>query len=200
MWKNSVAALAVLLIANGPAAAQHQIAMNIATAAPADPTAAASEGNGATVARYEVRVRNASTDQLIGSASASQAGQFSFETTQPAPYVVELIDAVGQLAGMSSSVDMATGATMVVTVGGTAASALSAPAANGRATLGPLANVAVSSEATTAASTPVVATRQGRLVVCHKLSDTSSQTLGINDGVRSEHLGHGDLLGACPRK
>ena len=186
MWKSSVAALAVLLIANGPAAAQHQIAMNVA---------ATSEGNGAPVSSYHVRVRNAGTDQLIGSASASRAGQFSFETAEPASYVVELIDSSGMLAGMSSSFDMKTGATMVVTVGGTAASALSAPASNGRGALGPLANVVVSGEA----STPVVATRQGRLVVCHKLSDTHSQTLGINERVRGEHLGHGDLLGACPK-
>ena len=47
--------------------------------------------------------------------------------------------------------------------------------------LGPLASVAVAGAASAAAVTAVVATRDGKIVVCHKVSATVSQTLEINE-------------------
>jgi hypothetical protein len=57
--------------------------------------------------------------------------------------------------------------------------------------------VAVAGAASAAAVTAVVATRDGRIVVCHQ-GNGSSQTLEINESVRENHIGHGDTLGACP--
>jgi len=45
--------------------------------------------------------------------------------------------------------------------------------------------------------TAVVATREGRIVVCH-VGNGGSQTLEISETQRETHLGHGDTLGACP--
>jgi hypothetical protein len=63
--------------------------------------------------------------------------------------------------------------------------------------LGSLASVAVAGAASAAAVTAVVATREGRIVVCHQ-GNASVQTLDINETMRDTHLGHGDALGACP--
>ena len=45
--------------------------------------------------------------------------------------------------------------------------------------------------------TAVVATRDGKIVVCHR-DGAAAQTLEINESVRTQHMGHGDTLGACP--
>jgi hypothetical protein len=89
---------------------------------------------------------------------------------------------------------------VTVTVGATAAGALAAAGGGGLSLLGlgPLASVAVAGAASAAAVTAVVATREGKLVVCHKVSDTVSQTLEIDESMRDSHLAHGDTLGACP--
>lgn len=185
-----VAALVVAIAAAAvPVAAQQTIALNVSVGP---------EANGAAVVGFHVRVRNASTDQLADSTAATQAGQFSFDRLQPAVYVVELVDSTGQVAGMSSSLSVTNGSALVVTVGGGAAGALTTGgAAAGRDDFGPLASVTVSGASS--ATVSVKPTREGRLVVCHKVSEVVSQTLGIRDAVRGEHLGHGDLLGACPK-
>ena len=76
---------------------------------------------------------------------------------------------------------MAAGSTVTVTVGATAAGALAAASGGGLSLLGlgPLASVAVAGAASAAAVTAVVATREGRIVVCHK--GTGSQTLEITE-------------------
>jgi hypothetical protein len=113
---------------------------------------------------------------------------------------VEIVDAAGKVVGLSPSISVAAGATVTVTVGASAAGALAAATGGGLSLLGlgPLASVAVAGAASAAAVTAVVATRDGKIVVCHKVSATISQTLEINESERSSHLGHGDTLGACP--
>jgi hypothetical protein len=149
---------------------------------------------------YRVHVRNANSGVLAGSTMSNQAGQFTFASLQPANYVVELVDAAGKVVGLSPSLTVAAGATVTVTVGATAAGALAAASGGGLSLLGlgPLASVAVAGAASAAAVTAVVATRDGKLVVCHKVSDTVSQTLEIDESMRDSHLAHGDTLGACP--
>ena len=51
--------------------------------------------------------------------------------------------------------------------------------------------------ASAVAVTAVVATREGRIVVCHQGSG-STQTLEISETQRETHMAHGDTLGACP--
>ena len=147
---------------------------------------------------YKVNVRNANTGELASSTTSNQAGQFAFNL-QPGSYVVEIVDATGKVVGLSPSVAVGAGATVTVTVGATAAGAIAAASGGGLSLLGlgPLASVAVAGAASAAAVTAVVATREGKLVVCH-VSGTARQTLEINESARGTHLGHGDTLGACP--
>jgi hypothetical protein len=149
---------------------------------------------------YRVHVRNANTGGLAGSTTSNQAGRFAFDGLQPGNYVVEIVDAAGKVVGLSPSIGVAAGSVVTVTVGATAAGAIAASSGGGVSLLGlgPLASVAVAGAASAAAVTAVVATRDGKIVVCHKVSATVSQTLEINDDQRDSHLGHGDTLGACP--
>ena len=147
---------------------------------------------------FRVHVRNANTGELTGSTTSNQAGQFSFSGLQPGNYVVEIVDAAGKVVGLSPSLTVAAGSTVTVTVGATAAGALAAASGGGLSLLGlgPLASVAVAGAASAAAVTAVVATREGRIVVCHR-GNGGSQTLEISETQRETHLGHGDTLGAC---
>ena len=148
---------------------------------------------------YRVQVRNANTGELAGSTTSNQAGQFSFGSLQPGNYVVEIVDAAGKVVGLSPSLTVAAGSTVTVTVGATAAGALAAASGGGLSLLGlgPLASVAVAGGASAAAVTAVVATRDGMIVVCHKVSATASQTLEVKESERDTHVSHGDTLGAC---
>src|SRR5215203_714684 len=147
---------------------------------------------------FRVHVRNANTGELSGSTTSNQAGQFSFTSLEPGNYVIEIVDASGKVVGLSPSLSVAAGSTLTVTVGATAAGALAAASGGGLSLLGlgPLASVAVAGAASAAAVTAVVATRDGRIVVCHKNGSTS-QTLEITESARESHVGHGDTLGAC---
>lgn len=148
---------------------------------------------------FRVHVRNANTGELAGSTTSNQAGEFAFANLQPGSYVVEIVDAAGKVVGLSPSMTVAAGSTVTVTVGATAAGALAAASGGGLSLLGlgPLASVAVAGAASAAAVTAVVATREGRIVVCHK-ANGAGQTLEVNESSRESHLGHGDTLGACP--
>ena len=154
----------------------------------------------APLSNFRVHVRNANTGELAGSTTSNQAGQFSFGSLQPGNYVVEIVDATGKVVGLSPSLSVAAGSTVTVTVGATAAGALAAAGGGGLSMLGlgPLASVAVAGAASAAAVTAVVATRDGNIVVCHKVSSTSAQTLEIKETARDSHIAHGDALGACP--
>jgi len=163
-------------------------------------TGLAQSADHAPLPNFRVNVRNANTGELAGSTTSNQAGQFPFASLQPGNYVVEIVDAAAKVVGLSSSVSVTASETVTVTVGATAAGALAAGAGGGLSLLGlgPLASVVVASAASAAAVTAVVATRDGKIIVCHKVSSTVSTTLEINESEREAHLAHGDLLGACP--
>ena len=101
--------------------------------------------NNATLPNYSVQVRNASTGQLAGTTLSSQTGTFSFTGLLPGNYVVEIVDAVGKVVGLSPSIGVAAGAAVSVTVTASAAGAIAAAAGGGLSLLGlgPLASVAV---------------------------------------------------------
>src|SRR5687767_10424036 len=188
--RKSFAVLVMVVMAVAPILAQSSGAL----------TGVAQNADKAPLPGFRVQVRNANTGELAGSTTSNQAGQFSFGSLQPGNYVVEIIDSAGRVVGLSPSLTVAAGSTVTVTVGATAAGAIAASSGGGVSLLGlgPLASVAVAGAASAAAVTAVVATRDGKIVVCHKVSATVSQTLEINDDQRDSHLGHGDTLGACP--
>jgi hypothetical protein len=79
--------------------------------------------SGTTLANYTVRVRNVTTGQLVGSTTSNGSGGFTFTGLAPADYVVELVDAAGNIVGTSAALTVAAGATVNVTL---SASALAA--------------------------------------------------------------------------
>jgi hypothetical protein len=162
-------------------------------------TGVAQGADKAPLRNYTVQVRNANTGQLAGTTTSNQAGQFSFASLQPGNYVVEIVDAAGKVVGLSPSISVAAGATVTVTVSATAAGAIAAAAGGGFSLLGlgPLASVAVAGAASAAAVTAVVATRDGKITVCH-VQGAARQTIEISESARETHIGHGDTLGACP--
>ena len=147
---------------------------------------------------FRVHVRDANSWELASATTSTGAGQFSFTGLRPSTYVVEMMDAAGKVIGLSRSISVADAATVVVTVGASAAGAI-VGSGSGQSLLGlgPLASVAIAEPAATAAVSAVLATRDGKLVVCHK-PGSAAHTLEINASERSNHLGHGDSLGACP--
>ena len=153
--------------------------------------------SGSPLSTFQVQLRTAHQRGLAASAAGTQAGQFAFNGLEPGPYVVELVDAAGRVAGFSAPLSVAAGSTVTVTVGATAADALASSDRARKLGLGPLASVAVGGDASEWATTPVLATRQGRIVVCHKAGGID-QPLSISESAREGHLGHGDRLGACP--
>ena len=110
---------------------------------------------------YTVQVRNVSTGQLAGSTTSNAAGDFSFSGLQAGNYVVEVVNAAGEIVGTSASVAMAAGATVTVGVTATAAGAIASATGGGLSLfgLGPLATVGVISAAGVATVAGVVAAR-----------------------------------------
>jgi Carboxypeptidase regulatory-like domain len=51
-----------------------------------------------------VRLRSAETGQISGSTTTGAAGQFSFAALNPGTYVVEVLDAAGQVVGTSAAI------------------------------------------------------------------------------------------------
>jgi hypothetical protein len=111
---------------------------------------------------YTVRVRNIADGQIADTTTSSGAGEFSFSGLQPGNYVVEVVDASGQVVGLSPTLGVTTGAAMTVTINASAAGAITAASASGGFSLfglGTLGSVAVITAAGVAGVTAVVATR-----------------------------------------
>jgi ABC-type transporter Mla maintaining outer membrane lipid asymmetry permease subunit MlaE len=87
-------------------------------------TARSSQGQA--LGNYSVRLRNVQTGQLAGSTTSSAAGAFSFTGLNPGSYVVEIVNAAGEIVGTSAAISVAAGATVGVTVTASAAAALAA--------------------------------------------------------------------------
>lgn len=115
----------------------------------------------APLANVTVQLRNAQTGQLLGSTTANSAGQFSFAAINPGNFVIEIVDAAGNILG-TATVTVTAG--VVTTVGVTAtalgAAAVAAGAAGGLAGLLTGTSLLVISAATAAGLTvAVVATK-----------------------------------------
>ena len=84
-------------------------------------------------ANYSVRLRNAGTGGVAGTATTGVAGDFSFSGLGQGTYVVEILDANGRILATSTSISLTTGA---MTISGVAVTlsqkdALAAAAAGG---------------------------------------------------------------------
>jgi hypothetical protein len=114
---------------------------------------------------HKIRLRDATTGVLIAETFTNGGGAFAFAGLAPGTYVIELVNAAGQVIGLSSAITLAAGAaafgTVVATATGSVAAA--AAAAGGGFSLlglGTVTSLAVVAAAGAAAVTAVFATRR----------------------------------------
>jgi hypothetical protein len=86
--------------------------------------------------RYTVRIRNTTTGQLAGSTTSTETGAFTFTGLEPANYVVEVVDAAGNVVGVSPAIAVTAGAAVSVTVTASAAGLAGAAAGGGAGLFG----------------------------------------------------------------
>src|SRR3954471_22781246 len=72
----------------------------------------ATTANGAILANVTVQLRDLATGEVAGTTTSSDKGEFSFTVLNPGDYVVEIVDASGQVIGTSGAVTLAAGATV----------------------------------------------------------------------------------------
>lgn len=98
---------------------------------------------------------------LVSTGTTNGAGQFSFAGLNPGNYVIEIVDAAGNIVGTSASVAVTAGATATVTVTAAAAGAIAAAGAGGVSLfgLGTIGTVAVVGGVAAATIATVVATQ-----------------------------------------
>lgn len=86
----------------------------------------AQSNDGQKLANYVVRIRELATNgNVVGSTTSSTAGQFSFAGLAPGNYMIEVVNAAGEVVGTSAALVVVAGATVNVTVTASAAAALS---------------------------------------------------------------------------
>ena len=109
-----------------------------------------------------VQVRPVNGTSLVASGSTNAQGTFGFSALNPGQYVVEIVDAAGNIVGTSGSITVAAGATASVSITAAAAGAIAAAGAAGASGLfglGTIGTVAVVAGAGAVVTTAVVATR-----------------------------------------
>jgi hypothetical protein len=100
---------------------------------------------GRPMANGSVQLRNVDTGQIVSKATADANGNFSFSNLGPGNFVVETLDATGNVIGTSAKILLAAGAMVAtgVTVSGSAAAAagLAGAAAGGGGFFGTTAGI-----------------------------------------------------------
>jgi carboxypeptidase family protein len=145
------AAPAALMAATRPAAARQSQTGAL--------TGVAKDAQGQNLAGSTVRVRSVSTGNVAAEVVADAAGGFTAPALAPGSYIVEVVNAAGQVIGLSPTVTVVAGTTATVTVTATALGAVAAGAAGGGLSvlgLGTGASIAVIGAAATAAVVGVV--------------------------------------------
>ncbi len=105
----------------------------------------AKDAKGQNLPNYTVRLRSVSTGNLTASTVSNEAGAFTFTGLAPETYVVEIVNAAGEVIGLSPAIAVAASATVTVTVSASALGAIAAAAGGGLGLfgLGTLATVGV---------------------------------------------------------
>ena len=121
----------------------------------------ARDARGQALASTKVRMRDMRTGAVAAETLSDEAGTFTL-TVAPGNYVVELVDSLGHVIGLSPTIAIGAGATATVTVSATAAGIVTATGSSGGLSLfglGPAASMAVITAAGLASVTGVVAAR-----------------------------------------
>lgn len=78
------------------------------------------------LSNHTVQVRNVQTGQLVGSGTTNASGQFTFSGLTPGNYVIEIVNAAGEIIGTTAPISVAAGTMATVAVTASAAGALAA--------------------------------------------------------------------------
>ena len=117
----------------------------------------ATSSTGETLVNATVQLRDLATGTVSGTTTTSSDGRYGFPAIAPGNYVVEVLNAAGQVVGTSASISVAAGAALTgVAVSATAAAVTAAASAAGISTL-----VAVTTAAAAAGVVGIVAVGQG---------------------------------------
>lgn len=105
----------------GQAAAAAARAQTVIGGTVVNPSQAAISGSvmaptGQPLTNMVAQARNLLTGQISGTAATTAAGNFAIAGLAPGSYVVEVVDAAGQIVGTSSFISAAAGATVAATV------------------------------------------------------------------------------------
>jgi hypothetical protein len=96
----------------------------------------ATSSTGETLINATVQLRDLSTGTVTDTTTSSSTGGFSFAAVNPGNYVVEVLNAAGQVIGTSAPISVAAGAVVTgVTVTATAAAVAAGAAAAGTGTI-----------------------------------------------------------------
>lgn len=116
---------------------------------------------GARLPNHKVRLREASTGKVAAETVSNGSAAFAFTEVAPAQYLLEIVNAAGQVIGVSSVISVGAGSSVFVTIAAKAAGAIAA--AGGGISLfglGTTASVAVLAAAGAVAATAVIVTRR----------------------------------------
>lgn len=152
-----------------------------------------------TLANHTVQIRNVQTGQLAGTGTTNGAGEFMVSGLQPGNYVVEIVNAAGEIVGTSAPISVAVGTVATVTVTASAAGALAAASGAGFGIFGfgTAASAAIIGGVAVGTTAAIVA-RDNKITICHKPTGQPAQTIEISENAKDSHVAHGDTLGACP--
>ena len=159
MRRALVVALALALALPGSAAFAAGAGGSPGTASIAGSARAAA---GRAAANTTVRLRNLATGQLAGTTTTNAAGEFSFVGLEAGNYVVELVNAAGELMATGAPIAVADG--MAITGAGVSAAGAAAAAAGAAGGVGSffgstLGLVAIAAAGAAVAGVTVAATR-----------------------------------------
>ena len=117
----------------------------------------ATSSTGEVLVNATIQLRDLATGTVSGTTRSSSTGDFSFAAVAPGNYVVEILNAAGQVVGTSASISVAPGAGLTgVAVSVTAAGVRAAASATGISTI-----FAVTTAAAAAGVVGIVAVGQG---------------------------------------
>jgi hypothetical protein len=91
----------------------------------------AKDAKGNPMPNTKIRVRDKNSGQIAAEGASTATGAFSIGSLAPGSYVVEVVNAAGQVVGLSSTVAVTAAAATTVTVTATAIGTVAAAAAGG---------------------------------------------------------------------
>ena len=163
----------------------------------------ATGANQAAQSNTTVRLRNVNTGALVAQTTTNAMGEYEFTALDNGDYVVEIVDASGNIIGTSPTItisdddDTAAGVAIGAAGGAAAAAAVGGGVGGFFASTAGIVTALAGGAAGVAGGAAAAGAFQNKVLVCH-VTGASPRTLEINKNALAEHLGHEDKEGACP--